>query len=42
MKTILYEKLPDGNPVKAKLETELSRLLTDRKITELRAGNGES
>jgi hypothetical protein len=36
MKTILYEKLPDGNPVKEKLEKELSKVLTDRKITELR------
>lgn len=36
MKTLLYEKLPDGNPVKAKLETELSKVLTDKKINQLR------
>mgnify|MGYP001558324855 CR=1 FL=1 len=36
MKTILYEKLPDGNPVKVKLENELSKTLTDKKINALR------
>lgn len=35
MKTMLYEKLPDSNPVKAKLKAELQEILTDKKIREL-------
>lgn len=35
MKTILYEKLPDTSPVKAKLKTELSEVLVNKKLKEL-------
>ena len=35
MKTMLYEKLPDSNPVKAKLKVELQEILTNKKIKEL-------